>query len=166
MLNLWKIVKLKELNSQNGLIWRHEYSCVILIPLTWYVLTLLLLTLVHVVCCLSHVKFYSWVHTINFCILDTIFGWPMILTQYMLPRTEPYLFSSLFSFYEMQRLYLDFWFPSALASLPHIKIQGELSIQARVGFFLSWHDVLYFQTNTILFYYFGVFDILRHSIRY
>ena len=77
-------------------------------------LTLLLLTLVHVVCCLSHVKCYSWVHTIIFCILVTILGWPMILTQYMLPRTESYLFSSLFSFYEMQRVYL--WLLISLSS--------------------------------------------------
>ena len=118
-------------------------------------LTLLLLTLVHVVCCLSHVKCYSWVHIIILCILVTILGWPMILTQYMLPRTEPYLFSSLFSFYEMQQLCTyGFWFPSALASLPHIKLQGELSIQARVGFSRSWHDVLYFRTHTILFFIF------------
>ena len=31
-------------------------------------------------CCLSHVKCYSWVHTIFLCILVTILGWPMILT--------------------------------------------------------------------------------------
>ena len=38
-------------------------------------------------CCLllSPVKCYSWVHTIIYCILIPILGWPMISTQYMLP---------------------------------------------------------------------------------
>ena len=54
-----EILNLKELNSQNGLVWRHESSCLILISLTYYELTLMLLILVHVVYCLSPVKCYS-----------------------------------------------------------------------------------------------------------
>ena len=47
----------------------------------------------------------------------------------------------------------DFWFPSALASLPHIKFQGELYIQDCVGFSRSWHDVLCFRTHTIFLFW-------------
>ena len=100
-------------NSTPKMIWFGGTSCV-MISLTYYELTLMLLILVHVVCCLSPVKFHSWVHTIILCILVIIFDWPVILTQYMLPRTEPYLFSSLFSFYEMQRVYL--WLLISLSS--------------------------------------------------
>ena len=61
-------------------------------------------------CCLSCVKFYSWVHPITHCILVSILGWPMIPTQYMLPRTESYLcFSFLFSFYGVQCVYQLLW---------------------------------------------------------
>ena len=110
------------------------------------------LTLVHVFCCLSHVKCYSWVHTIILCILVTILGWPRILTQYMLPRTESYLFSSLFSFYEMQRVYL--WLLISLSSSqpPAYQVTGWAIHSSSCWIFRSWHDVLYFRTHTILFF--------------
>ena len=136
----------------------------ILILLTYYILTLVLLTLVHVVCCLSHVKCYSWVHTIILCILVTILGWPMILTQYMLPRTESYLFSSLFSFYEMQRVYL--WLLISLSSSqpPAYQVTGW-AIHSSSCWILSvttWCPILSDTYHFIL--YFSVFDILRLSI--
>ena len=132
MLNQRNILNLKELNSRNGLIWRHESSCVILILLTYYVLTLMLLTLVHVVCCLSPVKCYSWVHTIIHCILVSILGWPMILTQYMLSRTKSYLCFLCFLFIECSECINDFGIPSTLASHQNIRFQDEIFIQARV----------------------------------
>ena len=115
-------------------------------------LTLLLLTLVHVVCCLSHVKCYSWVHTIILCILVTILvdRWYLLGTCCLV--LSPTCFLLCFPFMKCSECTYDFWFPSALASLPHIKSQGELSIQARVGFSRSRHDVLYFRTHTILFF--------------
>ena len=54
--------------------WGHESSWTIFILLTYFKLTLVLLTLVHVFCCLSLVKFYNWVRTIFHCILFSVFG--------------------------------------------------------------------------------------------
>ena len=65
---------------------------------------------------------------------------------------SPTCFLLCFPFMKCNDCTYDFWFPSALASLPHFKLQGELSIQARVGFSRSWHDVLYFRKHTILFF--------------
>ena len=115
-------------------------------------LTLLLLTPVHVVCCLSHVKCYSWVHTIILCILVTIWvdRWYLLSTCCLV--LSPTCFLLCFPFMKYSECTYDLWFPSALAILPHIMFQGELSIQSRVGFPRSWHDVLYFRTHTILFF--------------
>ena len=128
-------------------------------------LTLLLLTLVHVVCCLSHVKCYSWVHTIILCILVTILGWPMILTQYMLPRTESYLFSSLFSFYEMQRVYL--WLLISLSSSqpPAYQVTGWAIHSSSCWIFsvTTWCPILWDAYHFIL--HFSVFNILRLNMR-
>ena len=66
----------------------YEPSWLILILLIYYILTLALLTLDHVICFLSPVKCYISVHVITRCILNSILGWPIIPTEYMLPRTE------------------------------------------------------------------------------
>ena len=115
-------------------------------------LTLLLLALVHVVCCLSHIKCYSWVHTIILCILVTILGWPMILTQYMLPRTEPYLFSSFFSFYEMQRVYLWLLISVSSSQPPAYQVTGWAihSSSCWILSVMTWCPI--FSDHTILFF--------------
>ena len=122
------------------------------------------LFMLFVFCCLSHVKCYSWVHTNILCILVTILGWPMILTQYMLPLTESFLFSSLFSFYEMQRVYL--WLLISLSSSqpPAYQVTGW-AIHSSSCWILSvttWCPILS-DTHHVIFY-FSVFDILRLSI--
>ena len=86
--------------------------------------TLAFLKVGHVICCLSYVKFYNWVHTSIHYILVSILGWPMIPTEYMLPRSEPYLCFSLFSFYGVQRVYQ--WLQISLSSrqLPAYHVLG------------------------------------------
>lgn len=104
-------------------------------------------------CCLSlsHVKWYSWVYTIIHFILVSCFVWSMIPTHYMLLRTEPYLYFSLFSFCGVQRVYQ--WLRIALSSSKyrHIRFKDELFIRAWVGFSRSLHDVLSFRTQITLF---------------
>ncbi|XP_049393427.1 uncharacterized protein LOC125857822 [Solanum stenotomum] len=56
---------------------------------------------------------------------------------------------------------IDFDSPSTLASLQHIRFQGELFLLARARFSQLWHDVLEFRTWTIVFTYFGVSNTFR-----
>ncbi|WMV26809.1 hypothetical protein MTR67_020194 [Solanum verrucosum] len=77
------------------------------------------------------------------------------------PGTDSYLCFLRFSFVECSKCTIDFDSPSALASLPHIRFQGELFLLARAGFSQLWCDVLDFRTWTNVFTYFGVSNTFR-----
>ena len=65
------------------------------------------------------------------------------------PCTDPYLYFLLCSFVECSKCTIDFDSPSALASLQHIRVQGEVLILARAGFSHSRLDVFEFWNWTI-----------------
>ena len=66
------------------------------------------------------------------------------------PCTDRYLYFFLCPFVECSKCTIDFNSPSALASLQHIRVQGELLILARAGFSHSRLDVFEFWTWTIV----------------
>ena len=65
------------------------------------------------------------------------------------PSTDPYLYFLLCYFVECSKCTIDFDSLSALVSLQHIRVQGELLFLARVGFSHSRLDVFEFWTWTI-----------------
>lgn len=74
----------------------------------WYVLTLVLLTLLHVVCCFPYTKFHSWFYTIILCILVTIWvsrWYPLSTHCLLLSHTFVFLY---FSFVEFTECTNDF----------------------------------------------------------
>ena len=78
------------------------------------------------------------------------------------PCIDPYLYFLLYYFVECSKCAIDFDSPSALASLQHIRVRGELLFLARVVFSPSRLDVFEFQTWTIFFFtYFGFLNTLR-----
>ena len=77
------------------------------------------------------------------------------------PCTDPYLYFLLCSFVECSMCTIDFDSPSALVSLQHIIVRGELLILARAGFSHSRLDVFGFRTWTIFFAYFDFLNTLR-----
>ena len=141
-----------------NMVWRHESSCVLDIVfdyvLAWVVTCSGYLLILQVVCCLSPIKYYSWFYTIIQCILVNILGWPIILIEYILPRTEPYLYSSLFSLYWVQQVYRRIWIAINSIKFRHIRFNGELFIRAWVGFSHSLSNVLSFRTRITLFHLF------------
>ena len=60
------------------------------------------------------------------------------------PCTNPYLYFLPCHFVECSKRAIDFDSPSALASLQHIRVRGELLFLARAGFSPSCLDVLKF----------------------
>ena len=67
----------------------------------------------------------------------------------LVPCTDPYLYFLLCYFVECNKYAIDFDSPSALASLQHIRVRGELLFLARAGFSLSRLDVFEFRTWVI-----------------
>lgn len=110
---------------------------------------MVLLSMVHVFCCLPPIKYCSCFYIIIQCILVSILSWPMIPTQYVFLVLNPYLYFLLCSFVECNKCTIDFDSPSALVSLQHIRVQGELLFLARAGFSHSRLDVFEFRTWTI-----------------
>ena len=94
-------------------------------------------------CCLSPLKYCGLFYVIIHYILFSILSWPMIPTQYVfLVLTPTCIFSLLFV--ECSKRANNFDSSATLASLQHIRIQGELLLLARAGFFPSRLDVLKF----------------------
>ena len=65
------------------------------------------------------------------------------------PCTDSYLYFLPCHFVECSKRAIDFDSPSALASLQHLRVRGELLFLARAGFSPSRLDVFEFQTWTI-----------------
>ena len=65
------------------------------------------------------------------------------------PCTDPFLYFLPCHFVECSKRAIDFDSPSALASLQHIRVRGELLFLARAGFSPSRLDVFEFRTWTI-----------------
>ena len=64
----------------------------------------------------------------------------------LVPCTEPYLYVLSLLFMECSKRAIDFDSSATLASLQHIRIQGELLFLARAGFSPSRLDVFEFRT--------------------
>ena len=101
------------------------------------------------VCCLPSVKYHIWFYIIIQCLLVSILSWPMIPTQYVFLVLTPTCIFPLCSFVEWSKCTTDFDSPSALVSLQHIRVQGELLFLARAGFSHSRLHVFEFRTWTI-----------------
>ena len=71
-----------------------------------------------------------------------ILSWPIIPTQYLFLVLTPTCIFFFCYFVECSKCAIDFDSPSTLASLQHIRIQGELWFLARAGFSHSRLDVL------------------------
>ena len=76
------------------------------------------------------------------------------------PCTDPYLHFLLCYFVECSKCAIDFDSPLTLASLQHIRIQGELLFLSRAGFSPSRLDVLKFGHGPS-FYLFYLLNTLR-----
>ena len=101
------------------------------------------------VCVLLPVKYCSWFYIVIHYILISILSWPMIPTQYVFLVLTPTCIFPVCSFVECSKCTIDFDSPSALVSLQHIRVQGELLFLARAGFSHSRLDVFEFRTWTI-----------------
>ena len=77
------------------------------------------------------------------------------------PCIDPYLYFLLCSFVECSNCTIDFDSPSALASLQHIRVKGELLILARAGLSHLRLDVYEFFTCTIFFLILVFLNTLR-----
>ena len=113
------------------------------------VLIMVLLSMVHV-----FVVFYLLSIVVDFYIIHSMYiGFYIELADntycVRVLFTEPYLYYLLCSFVECSKCTIDFDSSSALVSLQHIRVQGELLFLARVGFCHSRLDVFEFRTWTI-----------------
>ena len=110
------------------------------------------------------VLLFSMVHVFVAChllsiVVDFIFLFSVYIVFYFevaddtysvrVPCTDPYLYFLPCHFVECSKRAIDFDSPSALASLQHIRVRGELLVLARVGFSPSRLDVFEFRTWTI-----------------
>ena len=115
--------------------------------------TVLLLSMVHVfVACdmlsiVVDLYFYSLYIDFYFELTDNTYS-------VRVPCTDPYLYFLLCYFVEWSKCAIDFDSPSALASLQHIRVRGELLFLDRAGFSLSRLNVFEFRTWTIFLHIF------------
>ena len=112
---------------------------------------------------LLSVKCYSWFYDIIWCILLSILSCPMISTQYLC-LYWPLLVCFLLLFVECSKRTVVFNSTASLASLHHVRFQGELLSLARTGFSLI-HVLmsLKFGHGLSLVFCFSFLDILRFS---